>query len=131
RVTRREHLPPSEIVGALLNSIFLDALDADMERLTRINRTLAQVPSEKRELRPIPVLAIRPSQDLGRLAGNQYKNFPSFFRFYLKGIGANTERGGDLLSYIAFEPGYIGRLIELGYEDTMRMRAVVEAFFGE
>ena len=30
--------------------------------------------------------------------------------------------GWDLLSYLAFEPGYIDRLIELGYDDTRARR---------
>jgi len=49
-------------------------------------------------------------------------------RYLLKGIGATGETGSDLLSYLAFEPEYVGRLMRLGYADTMRRRSEVQAF---
>jgi NTE family protein len=49
-------------------------------------------------------------------------------RYLLKGIGATGETGSDLLSYLAFEPEYVNRLMDLGYADTMRRRTEVEAF---
>lgn len=130
-----EATPPlSQIAGVLLNAIFLDSLDVDLERLERINRTLAYVPSEKTaarelELRPIPVLALRPSVDLGNLASDEYHRFPAMLRYLLKGIGATEDSGSDLLSYLAFEPVYVGRAMELGYQDTMARKDEVEAFF--
>jgi NTE family protein len=133
RAPRREWLPPSEIAGVLLNAVFLDALEADVERLERINRTVAFIPPEQRgtpsqPLRAIPTLVLRPSQDLGTLAADQYARFPRMLRYLLKGIGATGETGSDLLSYLAFEPEYVGRLIDLGHADTMRRRAEIEAF---
>jgi NTE family protein len=50
-------------------------------------------------------------------------------RHLLRGIGAKGESGWDLLSYLAFQPGYVGRLMELGYEDTIARRDEIEAFF--
>jgi hypothetical protein len=55
----------------------LDTLEADLERMERINQTLAMMPEEARrnhpqKLRPIPVLSIRPSQDLGTLRLNNF-----------------------------------------------------------
>jgi NTE family protein len=76
----------------------------------------------------VPTLVLRPSQDLGSLAADQYHRFPRMLRYLLKGIGATGETGSDLLSYLAFEPEYVDRLMELGYADTMRRRAEVEAF---
>jgi NTE family protein len=126
--------PMSQIAGVLLNAVFLDSLDVDLERLERINRTLSYVPSERiaareLELRPIPVLALRPSTDLGNLASDEYHRFPAMLRYLLKGIGATEDSGSDLLSYLAFEPVYIGRAMELGYQDTMARKDEVEAFF--
>jgi NTE family protein len=134
RVVHRHTLPLSEIAGVLLNAVFLDSLESDVERLERINRTLSFVAPEyhlhmPQPLRPIPTLVLRPSVDLGGLAADQYSRFPRTLRYLLRGIGATGEVGADLLSYLAFEPVYVGRLVELGYRDTLARRADVEAFF--
>jgi NTE family protein len=125
--TRGGRLTVADIGGVLLNAVFLDALEADLERLRRINHTLALVPHERHpelpgQLRAIPVIALQPSQDLGHLASDQYDEFPRFVRYLLRGIGATGERGWDLLSYLAFEPGYTRRLIELGHADVLARR---------
>lgn len=122
----------SEIAGVLLNAVFLDALEADLELVERINRTIELIPSEhasRQPLRPVPVLALRPSQDLGRLAAQQYDRFPRALRYFLSGIGATGRNGWDLVSYLAFEPVYIKRLLDLGYKDTMQRSEEVQAFF--
>lgn len=124
----------SEISGVLLNAMFLDSLDTDVERMHRINATLSLLSAEQyarmqHPLRPIPLLVLRPSRDLGRLAVEQYRHFPRTLRYLLRGIGATGETGWDLVSYLAFEPTYIARLMELGYDDTRSRRAEIDAFF--
>lgn len=124
----------AQIAGVLLNALFLDSLDNDLERLQRINRTLGFIPEAARRqhpdlLRRIPALSLRPSQDLGRLAADEYASFPTMLRHLLRGIGATGESGWDLLSYLAFQPGYVGKLIELGYSDTLARRGEIESFF--
>jgi NTE family protein len=134
---QRKHgdsMPLSEIAGVLLNAVFLDSVDADAERLERINRTVSLIPRDRLAasdlgLRHIPVLVLRPSQDLGRLAGDEYQRFPSMLRYLLKGIGAAGHAGEDLLSYLAFEPVYVNRVMELGYADTIARRGEIESFF--
>lgn len=131
---RADRLTIADIAGVLLNAVFLDSLDADLELLERINQTIALVPGERHadlpdRLRPVPALALRPSQDLGRLAADQYDEFPTMLRYLLRGIGATGERGWDLLSYLAFEPEYTRRLLELGHRDTLARRAEIAAFF--
>ncbi len=129
---RREELPPSQIAGTLLNAVFLETIEADVERLEMVNRLVERVPqAERGELRVIPTLVLRPSRDLGHLAADQYRRFPRFLRYLLAGIGAQADTGSDLLSYLAFEPVYVGRLLELGYEDTRARRSEIEDFFGE
>jgi NTE family protein len=132
--SKTDQLPLSEIAGVLLNSVFLDSLDSDVERMERMNKTLALVPREKLTssdlgVRPIPALLLRPSQDLGKLAADEYQRFPSMLRYLLKGIGAAGHAGEDLLSYLAFEPIYVQRVMELGYADTMARRDEIEDFF--
>jgi NTE family protein len=126
----------AKIVGVLLNSVFLDSLDNDLERMERINRTLSLLPASERKqtpdfLRTIPVLSLRPSQDLGRLAADQYEQFPTTLRYLLRGIGATGDSGWDLVSYVAFVPGYIAKLVELGYADTLARSTEIEAFFAD
>jgi NTE family protein len=49
----------------------------------------------------------------------------------LRGIGADASTGTELLSYLAFQPGYVGRLISLGYDDTRARSDEIRAFFDE
>lgn len=123
----------SEIGGVLLNAVFLDSLEADVERLERINRTIALVPPDDRQigptLRQIPILVLRPSADLGDLAVSQHQHLPRSVRYLLRGIGVADDRGADLLSYLAFAPSYIGQLLDLGRRDTLARRREIERFF--
>lgn len=130
---RGDRLAVADIAGVLLNAVFLDSLDADLELLQRINHTIALVPDDRHaslpgRLRLVPALGLRPSQDLGRLASDQYDEFPAMVRYLLRGIGATGERGWDLLSYLAFEPVYTQRLLDLGYRDTMARRDELAGF---
>lgn len=132
RTVKAPTLALSDIAGTLLNSVFLDSLEHDVERVERINHTLSLLTPEavaKQSLRPIPLLVLRPSRDLGTLAQTQIQRFPRYLRYLLKGVGASGTAGWDMLSYLAFEPGYVHTLIDLGYADTMARRAEVEAFF--
>lgn len=127
-------MPLSEIAGVLLNAVFLDSLDSDLERLIRINRTVALIPRDRLErsdleLRTIPALVLRPTEDLGKLAADEYHRFPAMLRYLLKGIGATGHAGEDLLSYLAFEPIYVKRVMDLGYQDTLGRRAEILEFF--
>lgn len=132
---RTDSVSVAQIGGVLLNALFLDSLDNDLERLQRINRTLGYIPAAARTgmrdaLRPIPALSLRPSCDLGRLAAEQYDRFPRMLRHLLRGIGATADSGWDLLSYLAFQPTYLRTLIDLGHADTLERRAEIEAFLG-
>ena len=51
-------------------------------------------------------------------------------RYLLGGIGVKNGKGADLVSYLAFEPVYVNRLLELGFDDTMARRREIEAFLG-
>ena len=126
----------AQIAGHALSSIFLDSLAVDIERLQRINRTLAalaNVSEQQRQdldlpLRPIRSLVISPSVGLDALANLHAGALPRAIRFVLRGVGAMHRRGGALVSYLLFESAYTGALIELGYQDTLAMREEVCAF---
>jgi NTE family protein len=124
----------SDIVGVMFNSLFLDAIEFDYERLQRINDTvnvLHEVESlrSRTKLKSIPTLLIRPSVDLGILASEQFRHFPGMLRYLLKGIGASEERGADLLSYIAFDKAYTSKLVEIGIKDAYARKKEIRAFF--
>jgi NTE family protein len=133
----RAQIYPSlaQIAGHALNSIFLDSLAVDIERLERINRTLACVaPERAREaglkLRPIDVLVMHPSQPLERIAARHAHHFPRPVRFLLRSVGAMNRNGSNLASYLLFEAPFCQALIELGYQDAMARRGEMLAFLG-
>ena len=126
----------ADIAGILMNATFMDSLEADVERVQRINQTLAAFPkNEKGEsqhpegLRPLKLLVIHPSQDLGLIALDHFQSFPKILRYLLSGLGASDEKGWDLLSYLAFDGAYTGKLLELGYQDAMNRKAEILDFF--
>ena len=133
----RGNLYPSvaQIAGHALNSIFLDSLNADIELVQRINRTISLIPPEKvREaglpLRQIKVLVISPSQPIERMVVRHVHELPWTVRFLLRGIGAMNRNGSNLASYLLFEAGYCKALIDLGYQDTMARRTELLEFLG-
>jgi NTE family protein len=121
----------AEIGGVLLNALLLDGLEVDVERFERINRTLLALPEEERArqpLRVIPLTLLRPSGDLGEMATELLHRVPLPLRHLLRGLGATEYVGWDLLSYLFFDRAYTGRLLRLGYGDTMANRERIEAF---
>ena len=111
--------PPAQVMGVLMNSIFLDLLDQDAYRLERLNRLLSRVPPEEREgLRHVNLLVLRPSVDLGQLANQYEPQLPPAFRFMTRGLGTRDTSSPDALSLILFQPDYLSRLIEIGEADA-------------
>jgi len=115
-----------QVAGVMLNAIFLDSLDADVERLQRINELISE--GAHPELKTVPILLIRPSRDLGKMTSNISAELPPILRYLLKGIGVSGTEGLDLLSYLAFDQSYTKPLMELGYEDTYKMKDEILRF---
>ncbi len=133
----RGDLYPSlaQVAGHVMNSIFLDSLAVDIERLERINRTISAVPPERLRqmgltLHHVDVLVLTPSEPLEAIAIRHVRNLPWPIRFLLRAIGAMRRGGANLASYLLFEQGYCRELVTLGYHDTMKRRDEVEAFLG-
>ena len=111
--------PPAQVAGTLLNAVFLDLLDQDAHRVELLNRLLEHVPPEHRQgLRPIQLLHLRPSRDLGRLANRFEPRLPSTFRFLSRGLGTRATRSPDALSLMLFQPDYLKALIRRGEVDA-------------
>jgi len=124
----------AQVAGHALNSIFLDSLMVDIERLERINRTVRLIPPDKlREaqlaLRPVKVLFITPSQPIERIAARFLHELPSTVRFVLRPTGALNRSGSNLASYLLFEESFCRALIELAYKDTYAREEEVREFF--
>ena len=114
----RGYPPPLQIFGQLLNAVFLDMLDQDMLRIERLNLLLRELPAERRHgLRLIDVSTVRPSRDLGVLAGELEPDLPRGFRYLARSLGSRETRSPDLLSLLMFQPDYLRRLIEIGEAD--------------
>lgn len=128
--------PPAQIAGHILNSIFVDGLDADLERLRRINQTLSLIPETQIEnisiLRMIDCMVITPSEKIDELAQAYAKSLPRVIRYFFRAAGAMGPKGSAMLSYVLFEAPFCQALIDLGYRDTLRQRDEVFSFiFGQ
>lgn len=129
--------PPSiaQIAGHVLSSIFLDALETDLERLQRINKTVNLIPDHVLEeggiqLKQINTLCISPSEDIDLIARNHVHHLPRTIRSLLRGIGAYRKEGASLISYLLFEKSYCCELIELGYQDAMKQKTELQQLLG-
>lgn len=121
------------IGGHILNSIFIDSLEADLERLRRINKTIDLIPSHhltehSMNLRSIEVMVISPSEDIQEISYKHVMELPWTVRLLLRGVGALNNKGSSLLSYLLFEKNYCRELINLGYKDAMLRKEELKAF---
>lgn len=121
--------PPAQVLGVLMNAIFLDMLDFDALNMARINELIERVPEGARGgLRPAKLLLLRPSQDLARLAGQYEARLPGPLRFLTRGLGTRETKSPDSLSMILFEPAYLSHMIRIGVADAERRLGEIESF---
>ncbi len=127
----------AQIAGHAMSSIFLDALAVDVERMQRINRTLALLPESAlgdTPLQPIESLVIAPSQRIDEIAARHQASLPAPVRALLRSVGVSGQgaqaRGAALASYLLFEAPYTRELMALGEADTLARRGEVCGFFG-
>jgi NTE family protein len=126
------HPKTATIAGHLLDTIFSDTLNSDLERLERINNTLSLIPNEdskKLPLTNIQTLVIKPSEDLSKLASRYYNEMPFAVRSMLRPIGINQQTDSSIVSYLLFERSYCSALIDLGYQDAMCQIDEIRDFF--
>jgi NTE family protein len=119
--------------GYMLDTLFMDGLYTDLERLSRTNRILEQLGDRKltgnlAALRPLHTLVIVPGQDLRSLAAQHARELPHGVRILLRGLGASSNSGLQLVSYLLFEAGFTRALIDMGYRDAMGMEDELRAF---
>ena len=121
----------AQIAGHALNSIFLDSMEVDLERLKKINDLVDIMPNEVRErtnLKKIDVLIVSPSQPLEKIAERYTAELPWTIRLLLRLIGVRHRSGGTLVSYLLSEKKFCRALIDLGYQDALKRRAEITDF---
>ena len=124
--------PAAQIIGLLMNSVFTDALEQDAHTLERVNRLVRELPPRRRKgMRPIRLLRLRPSVDLGRLADDYQGHIPTPIRYLTTGLGTGETLSPDWLSVLLFDPEYIDRLIDIGYHDARQRRDEIETFLAD
>ncbi len=123
----------AHLAGYMLDTLFMDGLYTDLERLSRTNRILEQLGDRKLSgtlgaLRPLHTLVIVPHQDIRSVAAEHARELPRGVRLLLRGLGAGSRSGMQLVSYLLFESGFTRALIDMGYRDAMAMEDELRAF---
>ncbi len=153
-----QHPTLGQLVGLVMNALFLDRIQYDIDQLTRINRLVQW--SEKvygadyldkinsmltregikgdianRGLSRIEVFKMFPSRDVSGLFSECYQDekssnnsFNVFEKLLLRLLDIDPAAGVDILSYLAFMPSYIHKLLELGYDDAASHRDEIIEF---
>ena len=143
--------PPNllTLLGKGLNALLLDRVDADLDRLSRINGILAagrrsfgdrfldEVNRELRSpVRELHAVMVRASADIGRMAAvfvrsrEFERRAPWLVEHVMRALATDEPRGeADLLSYLLFDGEFAEQLIELGRRDARAQHEALCAFF--
>jgi NTE family protein len=144
---------PMFLFGKVLNALMLSPVDADLDRLRFVNDILTHgeiafgpdflerinevgVDQGARPLRRINHMVIRPSQDVGLMAGdlladaNNKLELNAFLKMFLRGDESGESREADLLSYLLFDTAFTTPLVDLGYADALAREEELLRFFG-
>lgn len=144
---------PAVMLGKLLDAVLLDPIDYDLSVLKRINGILRHgeelidgtsfrgalnevVQSYRGQAYHIvEPLLLRPSQDLGKIAQDFAAQVPDSFwgsRLMAAICAPAADRAygdNDLMSYLLFDGGYTGQLLDMGYQDAEKVHGELLTFF--
>jgi NTE family protein len=151
-----DYANPIFLFGKILNALLLDPIDADLARMRLMNEILEDgekafgeefldrinaVANRERSnpFKRIEDLVIRPSEDLGRLAGEVLESMSSeemsspLLRFAARGLAGDSDRTpeSDLLSYLLFDGEFLAPLTVLGYGDASAREEELAEFFSD
>ncbi len=109
-----------QMFGFMLDSLFMDQLTSDLERINRYNQAEG--------MRHIDALLMTPSRDVNEIAQRHARELPPGLRALMRIFGATSPASGLLLSYLLFERGFTREMIELGYNDAHARAAEIRDF---
>jgi NTE family protein len=124
----------AQVLGVLLNVMFLDHLAADVEHLERLNELIrlgriVQAGTDGPEkMRSLRALIITPSIDLSKLAEQHQQDMPYLLSYFVSGLARDAASCSDLMSYLLFTPRYTNALMDIGYHDASKRIDEIEAF---
>jgi NTE family protein len=146
---------PLFLYGKVLNALLLDHIETDLQRMRVINGILergersfgpqflerinsAAEPERDHPFRKVWDVVVRPSRDLGVLAGELVsapksgQRVPTWVRLLQRALGlAGEPFEADLLSYVLFDRVYTAPLVQLGMEDARRQEEELLRFFSD
>jgi NTE family protein len=108
------------VLSVVINAIFLDAVEIDIERVRIINESL-KITSNDATLRKLKIAHIQPSQAPSELAEARVEGLPPLLRFLITGLGSAHE-SAEILSYLTFDSIYLNALVDLGYKDLLKQK---------
>ncbi len=114
--------------GYMLDTLFMDGLYTDLERLSNLNRVIARAGKTLDNVRPLHTLVIVPKDDVRAVAVRHAHELPRAVRLLLAGLGATNRSGMQLVSYLLFESGFTRELIDMGFRDAMEMEDEIRTF---
>ena len=124
--------PPAQVLGVLMNAVFLDVIDRDAQTLHRINELIRALPHESRNgFRTVDLLVMRPSEDIAQMARGIEPRLPRRMEMLTRRLGGSASKSPDWLSMLLFEEEYIQRLIEIGEADVADRLEEIATFLGE
>ena len=134
--SHERHSPSlARMVGHVFNSAFIDALENDMEHVTRINELVGVILNENPHastggLKLVDFLCINPSVEINGLVARHMGSLPRAMRRVLRMTGATPAGGGtSMASYLLFEGAFCRELIACGYRDAMAQEEALMQFF--
>ena len=79
----------------------------------------------------IDLFVMRPSTDLGKIAGEHEKYLPRNLKLLTRALGTRETESPDFISMLMFVPHYTSLLIEIGENDVASRLDELRAFLGE
>ena len=154
RLRLEDYTSPAFLFGKVLNALLLDHLDTDLARMQLLNEVLSEgerafgseflprineVAEQERGrgFRQVQHVVLRPSADLGVMAGRVLENMPvdksrsPLLRLATRNISTGRSAEADLLSYLLFDGDFVSPLIELGLADARAREDELVEFFSD